>query len=49
MSDCQHENIETSSIIETSARGYHECPTIVCLDCDDFIHTGCDDETCNHY
>ena len=49
MLDCQHDKIAPSSVVEISARGYHDCPVLVCLDCDDSMHTGCDDETCTHY
>lgn len=49
MTDCQHGNIEACYIITMSARGYHDCPVIVCLDCDASMPTGCDDDTCDHY
>lgn len=49
MTECQHTNIEVSFGVVMSARGYHECPIFVCLDCDDVMPDECDDDTCDYY
>ena len=48
--DCKHVNLDFESQIVMSARGYHDCPYITCLDCDEATPDGnCSDDTCNNY